>query len=128
MLAAADLPTVLESLQACDPSESALSTAPHFLESTFADNLGHSRTGSRAGTPMIVRSPPNAAAASSSSASSSVSQCVPQSLGSPAMSSVLLTPRPRDALPGAYPDSARSSPKSVRLVSETDHNLELKKR
>ncbi|KAJ6445303.1 kinesin [Purpureocillium lavendulum] len=53
MLDAASLPTVLESLQACDPSESALSTAPHFLESTFADNLGHSRTGSRAGTPMI---------------------------------------------------------------------------
>ncbi|KAL3961256.1 hypothetical protein ACCO45_002779 [Purpureocillium lilacinum] len=102
MLAAADLPTVLESLQACDPSESALSTAPHFLESTFADNLGHSRTGSRAGTPMIPRF------------SSDV-------LGAAHVA-------PPGCSPGAYPDSARSSPKSVRLVSETDHNLELKKR
>ncbi|KAM4067175.1 kinesin motor domain-containing protein [Hirsutella rhossiliensis] len=52
MLEASSLPTVLESLQACDPSESLLSTAPHFLDSTYADPLGASRTNSRAATPM----------------------------------------------------------------------------
>ncbi|QPG98862.1 hypothetical protein C2857_000222 [Epichloe festucae Fl1] len=53
MLDSTTLPSVIESLQACDPSESILSTAPNFLDSTFADPSGHSRAPSRAATPMI---------------------------------------------------------------------------
>ncbi|KAG8410352.1 hypothetical protein J3459_017162 [Metarhizium acridum] len=53
MLDSTSLPSVIESLQACDPSESVLSAASCFLESTFADALGHSRGPSRAATPML---------------------------------------------------------------------------
>lgn len=57
MLEASSLPAALESLQACDPSESLLSSAPQFLDSTYADPLGASRTNSRAATSMTVRFP-----------------------------------------------------------------------
>ncbi|KAG5922089.1 hypothetical protein E4U42_005607 [Claviceps africana] len=46
------MPSIMDSLQACDSSEATLSTATHFLETTFADSLGHSRAPSRATTPM----------------------------------------------------------------------------
>ncbi|QUC16026.1 uncharacterized protein UV8b_00267 [Ustilaginoidea virens] len=52
MLDASSLPTVIDSLQACDPSESILLAAQSFLDSTFADAPGHSRAPSRAATPM----------------------------------------------------------------------------
>ncbi|KAJ3484297.1 hypothetical protein NLG97_g7093 [Lecanicillium saksenae] len=56
MLDAASLPAVLESLQACDPSESPLMAAPQYLETVFADHSQFSRANSRAATPMIYRS------------------------------------------------------------------------
>ncbi|GAO16375.1 hypothetical protein UVI_02049700 [Ustilaginoidea virens] len=55
MLDASSLPTVIDSLQACDPSESILLAAQSFLDSTFADAPGHSRAPSRAATPMADR-------------------------------------------------------------------------
>lgn len=58
MLDAASLPAVLESLQACDPSESPLMAAPQYLETVFADHSQFSRANSRAATPMIVRALP----------------------------------------------------------------------
>ncbi|KJZ71361.1 hypothetical protein HIM_09244 [Hirsutella minnesotensis 3608] len=51
MLDAASLPSVLESLQACDPSEAALSSSTHFIETTYAESSAH-RANSRAATPM----------------------------------------------------------------------------
>ncbi|POR33517.1 Kinesin-like protein [Tolypocladium paradoxum] len=98
MLDPASLPSVLESLQACDPSESALSTAPHFLDSTYADSSGPSRTNSRAATPMIVRSPQPLSPAKS-----------------PGHASWL--PGSQSQIPCTYPVSATASPKSVRLES-----------
>ncbi|PQK13159.1 hypothetical protein BB8028_0004g00900 [Beauveria bassiana] len=52
MLDVASLPAVLESLQACDPSESPLVAAPQYLETVFADHSQFSRANSRAATPM----------------------------------------------------------------------------
>ncbi|PHH92124.1 hypothetical protein CDD83_8797 [Cordyceps sp. RAO-2017] len=52
MLDASALPSILESLQAYDSSESLLSSAPHFLDATFADPAASSRANSRAATPM----------------------------------------------------------------------------
>ena len=109
MLDRASLPSVLESLQACDPSESALSTASHFLDSTYADPSGSSRANSRAPTPMIVR-PPQVLS--------------PANL--PGRASWL--PASQSQIPCTYPVSASASPKSVRLVSETEQNLRLKQR
>ncbi|OAA35496.1 kinesin family protein [Beauveria brongniartii RCEF 3172] len=56
MLDVASLPAVLESLQACDPSESPLVAAPQYLETVFADHSQFSRANSRAATPMNCRS------------------------------------------------------------------------
>ncbi|KAJ4156040.1 hypothetical protein LMH87_001254 [Akanthomyces muscarius] len=53
MLDAASLPAIIESLQACDPSESPLVAAPQYLETVFADHSQFSRANSRAATPMI---------------------------------------------------------------------------
>ncbi|TQV93672.1 kinesin family protein [Cordyceps javanica] len=53
MLDAASLPAVIESLQACDPSESTLMAAPQYLETVFADPSRLSRANSRAATPML---------------------------------------------------------------------------
>ncbi|KAF4587851.1 Kinesin-like protein [Ophiocordyceps camponoti-floridani] len=47
------LPSELESLQAADPSEAIVVTAPHFIDSTYE---GGSRAASRAATPMTVTS------------------------------------------------------------------------
>lgn len=109
MLDPPSLPSVLESLQACDPSESALSTAPHFLDSTYADPAGPCRANSRAATPLIVRSPQPLSP-----------------VKSPGHASWL--PRSRSQIPCTNPVSATASPKSVRLVSETEQNLRLKQR
>ncbi|KND86133.1 Kinesin-like motor protein 9 [Tolypocladium ophioglossoides CBS 100239] len=98
MLEPAALPSVLESLQACDPSESALSTAPHFLDSTYADPSAPSRANSRAATPMIVRSPQPLSPAKS-----------------PGHAAWL--PSSQSQIPCTYPVSATASPKSVRLES-----------
>ncbi|PHH78420.1 hypothetical protein CDD80_6925 [Ophiocordyceps camponoti-rufipedis] len=49
----ATLPSELESLQAADPSEAIVITAPHFIDSTYE---GGSRAASRAATPMTVTS------------------------------------------------------------------------
>ncbi|KAM3452017.1 hypothetical protein MY3296_004885 [Beauveria thailandica] len=56
MLDVASLPSVLESLQACDPSESPLVAAAQYLETVFADHSQFSRANSRAATPMNCRS------------------------------------------------------------------------
>ena len=109
MLEPASLPLALESLQACDASESTLSTAPHFLDSTYADPSGASRPPSRAATPMIVRSPQTLSPATS-----------------PGQASWL--PTSQNHIPCTYRVSATASPKSVRLVSETEQNLRLKQR
>ncbi|PFH61533.1 hypothetical protein XA68_17110 [Ophiocordyceps unilateralis] len=55
MLDSSSLPSVLESLQAGDPSEAVLSSAQSFLDSTYAD-VGGSRATSRAATPMTISS------------------------------------------------------------------------
>lgn len=111
MLESTSLPSVIESLQACDPSESFLSAASCFLESAFSDALGHSRGPSRAATPMLVRpSMPRV-----SFVRSPESSCGAYPEGGLAVQ-----------IPGTYPDSAASSPKSVRLVSETEQNRKLK--
>ncbi|KAL6365564.1 hypothetical protein LRP88_01563 [Fusarium phalaenopsidis] len=44
-----------DSLQASDASESALTVASHFFDPPYAESLAASRAGSRAGTPMFVR-------------------------------------------------------------------------
>ncbi|KAG6010242.1 hypothetical protein E4U43_008609 [Claviceps pusilla] len=53
MLESTTMPSIVESLQACDASEATLSTAAHFLEPSFSESTGHSRAPSRATTPMI---------------------------------------------------------------------------
>ncbi|KAM3554266.1 hypothetical protein ARSEF4850_006539 [Beauveria asiatica] len=58
MLDVASLPSVLESLQACDASESSLVAAAQYLETVFADHSQFSRANSRAATPMNVRTLP----------------------------------------------------------------------
>ncbi|KHN93749.1 kinesin [Metarhizium album ARSEF 1941] len=106
MLESVSLPSAVESLQACDASESILCTASHFVESTFADASGHSRAPSRAATPMLVRPSPASRV--------SFVRASPQSAASGAC-------YPEGGLvvqiPGTYPESAASSPKSVRLQS-----------
>ena len=57
MLDANTLGPVLESIQACDPSEATLLGAPQYLETVYADHSQFSRANSRAATPMIVRTP-----------------------------------------------------------------------
>ncbi|KAH0591683.1 hypothetical protein MHUMG1_10593 [Metarhizium humberi] len=111
MLESTSLPSVIESLQACDPSESFLSAASCFLESAFSDALGHSRGPSRAATPMLVR--PSMPRVSFVRSPESSRGAYPK--GGLAVQ-----------IPGTYPDSAASSPKSVRLVSETEQNRKLK--
>ncbi|EEU36509.1 uncharacterized protein NECHADRAFT_94093 [Fusarium vanettenii 77-13-4] len=44
-----------DSLQASDASESTLTVASHFFDPPYAESLAASRAGSRAGTPMFVR-------------------------------------------------------------------------
>ncbi|PNY28107.1 Kinesin-like protein [Tolypocladium capitatum] len=101
MLDPASLPSVLESLQACDPSESTLSTAPHFLDSTFADPSAPLRASSRSATPMTVRSPKPLSPATSP--------------GHPSW-----LPRSQSHMPCTYPEPTTASPKSVRLG---DHSV-----
>ncbi|KAF7562658.1 hypothetical protein G7046_g1464 [Stylonectria norvegica] len=86
-----------DTLQSCDASESALTPASQFLESVYADPMQASRAGSRAATPMIVR-PQDAIFPFVHSPK--YARQVSQLLGS---------------IPGAFPKSASSSPKSVRL-------------
>lgn len=57
MLETTSLGSVLESIQACDPSEAALTAAPQYLETVYADHSQFSRANSRAATPMIVGIP-----------------------------------------------------------------------
>ncbi|KAH7310565.1 P-loop containing nucleoside triphosphate hydrolase protein [Stachybotrys elegans] len=61
MLDATSLPSLLDSLQACDSSESTLATAPYYIDSMYSDGQA-SRANSRAATPMIgdhsIMSPP----------------------------------------------------------------------
>ncbi|KAI0009697.1 kinesin [Xylariaceae sp. FL0662B] len=83
-------PTLEASLRASDASEASIHSAPAFLETVFSDFASSTRTGSRAGTPMIVR-PQN--------------DHVQPSL-----------PGPYPQLPGCFPES----PSSVRLVSHED--------
>lgn len=111
MLESASLPSVIESLQACDPSESILSAATYFLESTFADPSGHSRAPSRAATPMLVR--PSEPCISFAHLHNLVHLTYPNS-------------DLAVQIPGSYPESATTSPKSVRLVSETEQNRQLR--
>ncbi|OAA35541.1 kinesin [Metarhizium rileyi] len=111
MLESATLPSVIESLQACDSSESTLSAASYFLESTFSDPSGHTRAPSRAATPMLVRP--------SESRVSFVHS--PPSAHLTSLNCALAA-----QIPGTYPESVASSPKSVRLVSETEQNRKLK--
>lgn len=97
MLDSSSLPEVQDSLQACDPSESALTPAPQYLDAVYGDST-FSRAPSRAATPMIVRSPP-------------------RSFKSPSTPHTL---RPQSKIPCTFPESATSSPKSIRLVSHAD--------
>ncbi|KAI9148130.1 Kinesin-like motor protein 9 [Paramyrothecium foliicola] len=97
-LDAYNLPNVFESLQISDPSESALVAASHYLETIFADPSQASRAASRAATPMIVRPP------LSPSTLSFVKPPIPSFRASGDV-----------AVPGAFPDSTASSPKSIRL-------------
>lgn len=96
-----------DSLQASDASESALTIASHFFDPPFAESLGASRSGSRAATPMLVRTQ-NSILSFVKSPGRQVSKLVGN-------------------MPGAFPcDSIATSPKSVRLVSEAEETLRLK--
>ncbi|KAH6610047.1 hypothetical protein Trco_000067 [Trichoderma cornu-damae] len=93
MVESAQSPT-LDSLQACDASESTLVTATHFLDTMSAEPMQTSRGGgSRSTTPMMVRTTQSAL-------------------------SFVKPPTPNKALsktrqmPGAFPDSAVTSLKS----------------
>ncbi|RSL63271.1 hypothetical protein CEP53_004503 [Fusarium sp. AF-6] len=95
-----------DSLQASDASESSLTVASHFFDPPYAESLAASRAGSRAGTPMIVRTQ-NSILSFVKSPGSQVSKLVGN-------------------MPGAFPcDSVATSPKSVRLVSEVEETLRL---
>ncbi|KAG6010165.1 hypothetical protein E4U21_007642 [Claviceps maximensis] len=102
MLESTTMPSIIESLQACDASEATLSSAAQFLEPSFADSTSHSRAPSRAATPMIVRPPPTL--------TSILSPCIASPSRQPLQ------------MPCTYPGSAASSPKSIRLVGTTEQS------
>ncbi|KAJ3464669.1 hypothetical protein MRS44_009455 [Fusarium solani] len=84
-----------DSLQASDASESALTVASHFFDPPYAESLAASRAGSRAGTPMFVRTQ-NSILSFVKSPGRQVSKLVGN-------------------MPGAFPrDSVATSPKSDR--------------
>jgi hypothetical protein len=101
MLDAGEIAAATDSLQSCDASESSLVPASHFIDSVYAEPH-QTRGGSRAATPMIVRSPPP--------------------------SPLALTPPCIQLLPCTFPISAASSPNSVRLVSEEQETMRLRQR
>lgn len=108
MVESAQSPT-LDSLQACDASESTLVTAPYFLDGMNGDipqGTYRGSGGSRSTTPMMVRT---------QSTLSSIKTSTPSKV-----------PRRVQQMPGSFPDSAMSSPKSVRPVSETEETLHSK--
>lgn len=100
----------LDSLQTCDASESTLMAASQFLENTYGEFSHASRAGSRAATPMIVRYP----------------ELDFRHVNSP--KAALTRSENPDTMPGTFPESASSSPKSIRLVSEAEETLRLKDR
>ncbi|KAF4976875.1 hypothetical protein FZEAL_6517 [Fusarium zealandicum] len=88
--------TVQDSLQACDASESTLTIASHFFDPPYAESVA-SRAGSRAGTPMFVRT------------QNSIRSFVNSPTAGRHVSRLL------GNLPGAFPcDPAPSSPNSDR--------------
>lgn len=102
MVESAQSPT-LDSLQACDASEATLVTAPYFLDTLNSDQGATYRgSGSRSSTPMLVRNK------------------------STLSSSRITTPRkvrPKvQQMPGSFPDSDATSPKSVRPVEESEED------
>ncbi|KAM0463405.1 hypothetical protein ACHAO4_000119 [Trichoderma viride] len=99
MVESAQSPT-LDSLQACDASESTLVTATHFLDTMSADST------QRSTTPMMVRTQP----APSFSKPTTPSKVVASA----------------QQMPGSFPDSATVSPKSVEPVSETEETVQRK--
>ncbi|KKO98133.1 hypothetical protein THAR02_09762 [Trichoderma harzianum] len=101
MVESAQSPT-LDSLQACDASESTLVTAPYFLDGMNGDipqGTYRGSGGSRSTTPMMVRN---------QSTLSSIKTSTPSKV-----------PRRVQQMPGSFPDSAMSSPKSVRPGEST---------
>lgn len=106
MVESAQSPT-LDSLQACDASESTLVTATHFLDTMSADSMQATRGGgSRSTTPMMVRTQP---------ALSFVKPSTPSKAAPSAQQ-----------MPGSFPDSAATSPKSVEPVGETEETPQRK--
>lgn len=107
MVESAQSPT-LDSLQACDASESTLVTATYFLDGMNGDvaQTTYRGSGSRSTTPMMVRT---------QSTLSSIKTSTPSKV-----------PRRVQQMPGSFPDSAMSSPKSVRPVSEVEETLHSK--
>ncbi|KAK1245490.1 hypothetical protein MKX08_005119 [Trichoderma sp. CBMAI-0020] len=99
MVESAQSPT-LDSLQACDASESTLVTATHFLDTMSADST------QRSTTPMMVRT---------QSALLFVNPTTPSKAAASAQQ-----------MPGSFPDSATASPKSIEPVSETEETLQRK--
>lgn len=99
MVESAQSPT-LDSLQACDASESTLVTATHFLDTMSGDSV------QRSTTPMMVRT---------QSAFSFGKSATPSKAAASAQQ-----------MPGSFPDSATASPKSVEPVSETEETLQRK--
>ncbi|KAM0512279.1 hypothetical protein ACHAPE_008974 [Trichoderma viride] len=99
MVESAQSPT-LDSLQACDASESTLVTATHFLDTMSGDSM------QRSTTPMMVRT---------QSAFSFDKPTTPSKAAASAQQ-----------MPGSFPGSATASPKSVEPVSETEETLQRK--
>ncbi|KAL7902755.1 kinesin [Trichoderma sp. TUCIM 5745] len=93
MVESAQSPT-LDSLQACDASESTLVTATHFLDTMSGDST------QRSTTPMMVRTQP------------ALSFDQPSTPSKAAASA--------QQMPGSFPDSATASPKSVEPVMPCD--------
>lgn len=106
MLDSASLPSVLESIQACDPSEAALSAAPQYLESVYSDNSHNTRANSRAATPMLVGPPSDQLAFSFVNSRIQVHRAPSATVCS--------------AIPGAFP----LSPQSTRLASDATDTLD----
>ncbi|KAK1251265.1 hypothetical protein MKX07_005820 [Trichoderma sp. CBMAI-0711] len=102
MVESAQSPT-LDSLQACDASEATLVTAPYFLDTMNSDQGATYRgSGSRSSTPMLVRNKSTL----SSSQTTTPSKIRPKA----------------QQMPGSFPDSDVTSPKSVRPVGESDED------
>ncbi|PON25771.1 hypothetical protein TGAM01_v205208 [Trichoderma gamsii] len=99
MVESAQSPT-LDSLQACDASESTLVTATHFLDTMSGDSI------QRSTTPMMVRTQPALLFGKPTTPSKAAASA--------------------QQMPGSFPDSATASPKSVEPVSETEETLQRK--